>query len=335
MVLSDRRKQLLELLRRFGDARILVIGDVMADHYIWGDVDRISPEAPVPVVHVRDEKTLLGGATNVVRNLVSLGAQAEICSVVGNDKNGRYITSQLAELGVAEANLQILEDRHTTVKSRVVAHNQQVVRVDWEKAAPIGRAAVNQILAYVHARLPRIDGIIVSDYGKGVVNKPLLDGLRDLVGPTGKLVAIDPKIENMRYYHGFTTMTPNHHESAQALGVKLRNTDDDIHRAGPKILKRYHLRSLVITRGEKGMSLFDRRGHVADIPTVAKKVYDVTGAGDTVIAALACGLAVGGSLHDAALLANYAAGLVIAEIGTATAAAEQVAAAVRAGKDFE
>jgi D-beta-D-heptose 7-phosphate kinase/D-beta-D-heptose 1-phosphate adenosyltransferase len=335
MTLPERKKRLLALLRRFAGARIMVIGDVMADHYIWGDVERISPEAPVPVVHVREEKTLLGGATNVVRNVVALGAQAEVCSVIGDDRNGRYIREQLAELGVNEAHLRVADDRHTTVKSRVIAHNQQVVRVDWETAGPIGAALVRDMLDHVRERLPRVDAIIISDYGKGVVNKLLLDGLREIAVPAGKLVAIDPKIENMRHYHGFTTMTPNHHESAHALGIKLRNDDGEIHRAGPKILKRFRLQSLVITRGEKGMSLFDRRGHVADIPTVAKEVYDVTGAGDTVIAALTCGLAVGGSLHDAALIANFAAGIVIAEVGTAAASHAEVAAAIRATKDLK
>jgi len=334
MALNERKKRLLNLLRQFDGARIMVIGDVMADHYIWGDVERISPEAPVPVVHVREEKTLLGGATNVVRNIVALGAQAEILAVVGDDRNGRYIREQLDELGVTEARLHVAEDRHTTVKARVIAHGQQVVRVDWEEVAPLNRALVDEMLAQVRARLPHIDAIIVSDYGKGVINKPLLDGLRDLAVPAGKMVAIDPKIENMRHYHGFTTMTPNHHESGHALGIKLNNTDEDIHRAGPKILRRYRLQSLVITRGEKGMSLFDRKGHVVDIPTVAKEVYDVTGAGDTVIAALTCGLAVGGSLRDAALIANFAAGIVIAEIGTATASAAEVAAAVRAAGEL-
>jgi len=334
MTLSERKKKLLARLKAFGELRVLVVGDVMADHYLWGDVERISPEAPVPVVHVRDEETKLGGATNVASNLHTLGAAVDVCAVVGDDDEGRLIREQLAGMGVDGGGLLVSKERHTTRKTRVIAHNQQVVRVDWEKTAPLSAAMTDRMLARIREQLPKLDAVIVSDYGKGVVNKRLLDGLREMV-KKGLIVAVDPKIHNMRYYHGLTTMTPNHHESAQALGIKLDNVDEQIHRAGVKILKRYRLKSLVITRGEEGMSLFEKSKHQVDIPTVAKEVYDVTGAGDTVIAALTCGLAAGANLHQAAQIANFAAGVVIAEVGTASAEQRQVAAAIRGAKDLQ
>lgn len=334
MTVTEKKKRLLGLLNDLSKARIMVIGDVMADHYLWGEVERISPEAPVPVVHVQKDQTLLGGAANVVNNLRGLGCQVQLCGIVGNDEQGQRISEQLADLDVDDSCLLVVEDRHTTVKSRVIAHNQQVVRVDWEKSAPISRRHIRWMLERIEERLGELDGIIISDYGKGVVNKALLDGLRAKAVPAGVKIAVDPKIQNMRHYHGFYTMTPNHHESGQVLGMKLSNTDQDIHRAGKKIIKRYRLQSLVITRGEEGMSLFENGDHVTDIPTVAKEVYDVTGAGDTVIAALSCGLAVGGSLYEAAQIANFSAGVVIAEVGTAAVKAKRVAEAIRAAKDI-
>jgi len=328
------KQHLLARLKNYSSARILVLGDVMADHYLWGAVERISPEAPVPVVQVQREDFRLGGAANVACNLHALGAQVRLCAIVGDDEPGRLIKQMLRGLEVGVNGLLETKQRRTTVKTRVVAHNQQVVRVDWEHTAVLAADLRERILIDIRQSLPEINGIIVSDYGKGVVGKALLDAVRRLTAKEGIPVVIDPKIRNIKYYHDFTSMTPNHHETAQALGIKLENTDAQVHRAGKKLLRKLRLKSLVVTRGEEGMSLFHDTGQVIDIPTVAKEVYDVTGAGDTVISAIACGLATGASLHAAALIANFAAGIVIGEIGTASATMAQVAAAIRGSKDL-
>ena len=335
MTLTERKQRLIDTLKRFPSARIMVVGDVMADHYIWGEVERISPEAPVPVVHVRREETLLGGAANVVSNLAALDARVELCSLVGLDAYGELIHEELRMHKVPTDGLIVNKKRKTILKTRVIAHGQQVVRVDWEDTTPIGSRLTRQLLAHIESRAGDLDAVIISDYGKGVINKALLDGLRTLMKTHNMIVAVDPKIQNMRHYHGFTTMTPNHHESGQALGLKLNNVDKEIHGAGRQILKRYRLQSLVITRGEEGMSLFENGAHVMDIPTVAKEVYDVTGAGDTVISALTCGLAVGAMLHEAATIANFAAGIVIAEVGTASAPRTEVINVIRKAKDLK
>ncbi len=331
MTLAKRKKRLLEIVKKFRGARILVLGDVMADQYLWGDVDRISPEAPVPVVRVQRMEYLLGGAANVAGNLHALGAQVALCSVIGEDEAGEKLMGMLAGIGIDDG-LITAKDRRTTIKIRVVAHSQQVVRVDWENPEFVGAKCRRKMIENLKTLLPGLDAIIVSDYGKGVVDKPLLDELRKLSRKHGVLVAVDPKIRNMANYRGFTTMTPNHQEVGEAIGVKLANTDDVIHAAGRRLRRKLRLESLVVTRGEEGMSLFAEGDEVIDIPTVAREAYDVTGAGDTVIAALTCGLAAGGSLHEAALIANFAAGLVIAEVGTASATAGEVTAAIRVAK---
>lgn len=332
MTLSDQKKRLLDIIRRFSSARVMVVGDVMADHYVWGEVERISPEAPVPVVRVAREEVLLGGAANVAANLQALGAQARLLGIVGQDDRAAQLRGILAAAGIDSTMLLGLVERPTIVKTRVIAHNQQVVRVDWEHDEPLKVKHRKLLLEMLAAQAPHLDAVIVSDYGKGVIDKSLLDQLRRLSRRHGVTVAVDPKIRNMPHYHGFTTMTPNHHETGQALGIKLANRNAEVHQAGRRLRKKLRLDSLVVTRGEGGMSLFFGENEVVDIPTVAREVYDVTGAGDTVIAALTCGLAVGAGLHEAAQIANHAAGLVIAEIGTASAAAAEVARAIRGAR---
>jgi len=334
MTLSDRKKRLLEIIGRFHKARVLVVGDVMADHYVWGEVERISPEAPVPVVRVIREEVLLGGAANVADNLKALGAEALLLGIVGQDESAEQLRDILAAKQIDSSTLLGLADRPTIVKTRVIAHHQQVVRVDRERDEPLKIKNRQKLLDVLTDRAPKLDAVIVSDYGKSVIDKTLLDHLRRLSRKHGVTVAVDPKIRNMPYYRGFSTMTPNHHETGQALGIKLINRSEDVHRAGLRLRKKLHLESLVITRGEEGMSLFFGENEVIDIPTVAREVYDVTGAGDTVIAALTCGLAVGAGLHEAAQIANHAAGLVIAEIGTASAAAAAVARAIRGAREL-
>lgn len=332
MTLSERKKRLAEILRQFARARVLVIGDVMADHYVWGEVMRISPEAPVPVVRVKREEILLGGAANVANNLRALGAQAALGGVIGDDAIGNHLRNLMHDREVDTASLLADAGRPTIIKTRVIASNQQVVRVDWETVDPLVTTQRRQLLTAIAAKSPELDAIIVSDYAKGIIDKELLDGLRRLQQRRRIPVIIDPKIRNMSAYRGFTCMTPNHHELGEALGARLENTSDAIHDAGRRLRRKLKLECLVVTRGEEGMALFFGDDRVVDIPTVAREVFDVTGAGDTVIAALTCGLAVGASLHDAALIANFAAGLVIAEVGTARATAAEVRTAIKQAK---
>jgi D-beta-D-heptose 7-phosphate kinase/D-beta-D-heptose 1-phosphate adenosyltransferase len=332
MSLVDQRRRLLDLLKKYADARVLVLGDVMADHYVWGDVARISPEAPVPVVRVRREELRLGGAANVANNLRALGAKVALCGVIGDDETGRQLRRRLWDIQVDDACVLADPERRTTVKARVIAQHQQVTRVDWESDGQLQPRERRRILDYLAAQMPKTDAVIVSDYAKGLIGKELLDGLRRLAAKRRTPVAVDPKIRNMPFYRGFTTMTPNHHETGEMLGVRLPNTNEAVHPAGRKLRKKLRLDSLVVTRGEEGMTLFFGEDEALDLPTVAREVYDVTGAGDTVIAALTCGLAVGATLHDAASIANFAAGIVIAEVGTACATAAQTAKAIREAK---
>ncbi|MDP8224957.1 MAG: D-glycero-beta-D-manno-heptose-7-phosphate kinase [Candidatus Lernaella stagnicola] len=331
MTLTERKKHLQQIVKRFGDARVLVIGDVMADQYVWGDVERISPEAPVPVVRVKRVGHMLGGAANVADNLRKLGVRVSLCGVIGNDETGAKVRDMLAGVEI-ERGLLVSKERDTTVKMRVVAHNQQVVRIDTENPETIGGRYRKRIVEAFKAMMPELDAVIVSDYGKGVIDKNLLDELRKAARKYGVRVAVDPKIRNMAHYRAFTTMTPNHHETGEALGIKLTNVDKEIHAAGRRLRRKLRLESLVVTRGEEGMSLFFGDDKIIDIPTMAREVYDVTGAGDTVIATLTCALAVGANLHDAALIANFAAGLVIAEVGAASVSGKQLQAAIRTAK---
>jgi D-beta-D-heptose 7-phosphate kinase/D-beta-D-heptose 1-phosphate adenosyltransferase len=329
MTAAEQKKRLLALLNRYRGARLLVVGDAMVDRYVWGDVARISPEAPVPIVRIRREEMRLGGAANVASNLRALGASAAICAAVGVDEPGRLLRARLRDHAIDDACLLAVPERRTVVKERVIAQHQQIVRVDWDDDQPLPARDRRRMLDFLEAAMPQIDGVIVSDYAKGVIGKELLDGLRRLAAARGTPVIVDPKIRNMPYYRGFTSMTPNHHETGEMLGVRLANTDAAIHPAGRRLRKKLKLESLVVTRGEEGMTLFFADDTAVNLPTAAQRVFDVTGAGDTVIAALGCGLGVGASLHDAALIANFAAGIVVAEVGAAAAPAAKIAEAIR------
>jgi D-beta-D-heptose 7-phosphate kinase/D-beta-D-heptose 1-phosphate adenosyltransferase len=332
MNLRERKKRLSALLKRYAGARMLVIGDAMVDRYIWGDVARISPEAPVPIVRVTREELRLGGAANVASNLRALGASVSLCALVGDDEPGRELRARLTGVAVDDCCLFTAAGRRTVVKERVIAQHQQVVRVDWDDDRPPAPRDRRQMIDFLAAAMPATDGVVVSDYAKGAIGKELLDALRRLAASRRVPVVVDPKIRNAHHYRGFASMTPNHHEAGEMLGVRLPNTNEAIHPAGRRLRKKLRLDTLVITRGEEGMTLFFEDESVVDLPTVAREVYDVTGAGDTVIAALGCGLAVGGSLLDAARIANYAAGIVIAEVGAASAPAAKIAEAIREAK---
>jgi len=305
----------------------MVIGDLMLDVFVWGEVQRISPEAPVPVVDVREETRLLGGSANVVHNVASLGAKAMVSGVVGNDPGGRELVRLLRRAGVSTEGVVVEEGRPTTMKTRVIARNQQVVRFDREERRPVEHDTMEHIVRYLGDNLGRVDAIILSDYAKGVITPEFMDRTRSLKAASRVPVIVDPKVQNAAMYRGVTLITPNHHEAARMAGIEIQD-EEGLRTAAGILLDRLECESVLITRGKDGMSLFYRDGVMASIPTVARRVFDVTGAGDTVIATLALGMAAGLSTTDAALLANLAAGIVVGEVGTAAVNRERLALAL-------
>jgi len=308
-----RLKQLFHDLPR---GNVLVYGDVMIDQYLWGKVDRISPEAPVPVVEVESETLQLGGAANVARNISALGCNVELVGLVGDDDNATRLKHLLEREGIRNYQLVSDQKRPTTVKTRVIAHNQQVVRADRESRAEIDGYTENEMVSYIESRLPETQCLLISDYGKGVITLPLLQRIVPLARKRNRFIAVDPKESHFRNYRQVSVITPNEHEAAFAAGQRIRD-DESLQAVGWGLLKELELDSILITLGARGMALFEKDGSFNHLPTVAKKVYDVTGAGDTVIAVLTAMMAAGASKLEAAFIANQAAGIVVGYIGTA------------------
>jgi len=315
---------------RFPSCRLLVVGDIMLDEYVWGDVKRISPEAPVPVVAVIRDTRTLGGAANVALNVASLGAGVDIAGLVGSDPAGREITRMLRTRGIGAAGLVVDPDRPTTVKTRVIAHQQQVVRVDREKKERPADKARNALKTRVLAALDRADGVVLSDYRKGALSRELVEEVAAAAKSRGVFVAVDPKQTDFVYYRGCTVITPNKAEAEAALGGRELKGDLEIWKGGKALLRKTGANAILVTRGEEGMSLVERgRRTFFHIPAQGRQVFDVTGAGDTVIGTLATGLGAGAPLRDAALLANVAAGVVVGEVGTAPITVEKLSLALR------
>ncbi|MBW2357783.1 MAG: D-glycero-beta-D-manno-heptose-7-phosphate kinase [Deltaproteobacteria bacterium] len=321
-----KAKLMKEYIDRFPKARVLVIGDIIMDEYVWGDVSRISPEAPVPVVEVKRETKMLGGAANVINNMTTLGAKPILCGVIGKDITGEIILNNIQKMGLRTDGIVVEKDRPTSIKTRVVARNQQVVRFDRESRKDIRSESIKEILNFIGRNLDNLDAVVVSDYGKGVVSAPLMKELRGLVHsvPDGSvIIAVDPKTGNFEYYHGVDVITPNHHEAGAFCRFEILD-EEMLNRAGKQIISELTCRSVLITQGRDGMTLFENSGEITHIPTVAKKVFDVTGAGDTVIGTFSLGLASGLDLKSAAILSNFAAGIVVGEVGTSTVSAEDL-----------
>jgi D-glycero-beta-D-manno-heptose-7-phosphate kinase len=319
------KEEIIQFIKGFSSTKILVVGDIMVDEYIWGGVERISPEAPVPVVTVDYETTILGGAANVVNNLYTLGARAHICGVTGDDEIARVVTKLLLRQNIETDGVIVDFNRRTTLKTRVIAQNQQVVRVDREDTKPISRDIVEKLVEFLHYKIPQVDGVIISDYGKGVVTGELIQEVVRLSREHSKICTVDPKVSHFDLYAGITVITPNHVEAGMALGNRQLRTIEEVHQAALDLRDRVGCEAVLITFGAKGMCLLDRQGDFLHIDTVAKKVFDVTGAGDTVISTLTLALAAGASMRLAAYLANAAAGVVVREFGTATVSQEQLA----------
>jgi D-beta-D-heptose 7-phosphate kinase/D-beta-D-heptose 1-phosphate adenosyltransferase len=311
------------LLQRFATTTILVLGDIMIDEFIWGTVSRISPEAPVPVVAVTDDTRLLGGAANVVHNVQSLGGQILLAGVIGDDPEGVVLTDLLRRKGIPLDGVITEAGRPTTVKTRIIAHSQQVVRFDREEVTAIDAHSRERLLAYIRGHWDEFEAIIISDYGKGVITPEIMHSLADRAKNDGKVVAVDPKMSNFDLYRGVTLVTPNSME-AEAVAGKSIGDEASLLDMGRLLLRRFSSKAVLVTRGEKGMVLFEDDGTITRVPTVAKEVFDVTGAGDTVISTMALALAAGSDFPQAAVLANYAAGIVVGKVGTATVTPEEL-----------
>lgn len=300
----------------------------MVDEYLWGSVSRLSPEAPVPVVEVKADSCRLGGAANVAANIRSLGARALLVGVVGNDPPAERLLDQLEAAGIKSDGVVVDRTRPTTIKTRVVAGSQQIVRFDRESMLDLSKEATDRLLELATERLKDADGLLISDYAKGVISKRVARQILPLARRRKKFIIVDPKVQHLHLYKGATVLTPNHHEAAAFARLPLRG-EQDLLAAGRELFRKAGAGAVLVTRGEQGMALFEDT-RVTHIPAVAKEVYDVTGAGDTVIAALGLALASGAPLHEAAVIANHAAGVVVGKSGTATVSRQELLDALKA-----
>ncbi len=312
-------------MRKYASLRpsVLVVGDLMIDHYLWGKTERISPEAPVPVIDVQNESEVLGGAGNVVNNLIALGADVSVASAIGEDENGKRLSKMLGALGVGTDALIADRERKTTRKSRVIASQQQVVRFDSESRQEITKETEDKILSSVQRQLLTTDIILLSDYGKGVLSERLTRQIIKMARASGVRVLVDPKGRDYSKYSGATLVTPNRKEASEATGIPIVDKST-LEEAGFKLKNELGLDMAMITLSEEGMAIFDET--MRTIPTVAKEVYDVTGAGDTVLSTLGFVLACGGDIDEAARIANAAAAVVVGKLGSATASWDEIIA---------
>ena len=317
------RLELESVLNRFGNLRALVVGDLMLDEYLWGKTERISPEAPVQVVDVAGEEVRLGGAGNVISNLMAMGCQVHAASILGDDADGRQLMTLLRKRGVDTEGVFLAPDRTTTRKTRILASNQQMMRIDRESNGPIALEQEKKIAAYLRRVADNFQVILVSDYLKGVLTESLLQEIISVGRQSGVPVVVDPKGADYGKYRGATLLTPNRKEALSAAGIPP-GSEESLRRSGRLLREDLNLEALVLTRSEEGMTLFFRDGREEDLPTQAREVFDVTGAGDTVLAFLGAGLGAGMPIAEAARLANLAAGIVVGKVGASTVAAEEI-----------
>ncbi len=319
------------IIARFAGRRILVLGDLMLDRYLWGRVDRISPEAPVPVVEVERETFTLGGAGNVAANLQALGAEPVLVGVVGEDDDGGRLMETLRQRGVPIGGVVRDPSRPTTVKTRIIAHAQQVVRADRESRADLEGGALAELSDRLEAEITRCEGIIVSDYGKGVITGRSLERALGLARARKLAVSVDPKESHIDAYRSVSILTPNQHEAGYMQGRRILD-DAGLKEVGWGLQKRLDAEAVLVTRGPEGMSLFEKSGRYTHLPTAAREVYDVTGAGDTVVSVVALALSAGADYPNASYLSNHAAGVVIREVGTAVCTPAQLEASLADGR---
>jgi len=325
---SQGFNKLKNIISNFKKASVLVIGDLILDEFIWGDVSRISPEAPVPVVWVKKESFMPGGASNVANNLRSLGANVHLAGVIGNDEHGAILKGQLDDKGIDTAGILIDESRPTILKTRVVAHHQQVVRIDKEKTEQLSDKMIARMVDYIKVVMRKIDAVIIEDYGKGVITPALLRKIVPLAKLNKKVISVDPKEEHFRYYKGISVITPNNQEASKAVGFAIQD-DATLKRAGLTLLNKLNCKIALVTLGENGMAVFQKGKPMKHIPTVAQEVFDVSGAGDTVIASYTLSLASGADPIQAAHIANCAAGIVVGKVGIAVVSPDELLVRVK------
>lgn len=321
MIKIDPQK-MKHYIKGFRSKRVLVLGDLMMDKYIWGEVSRISPEAPIPVVVAKNDTSSLGGAGNVGHNLHSLGAFPILTGIVGRDREG----DRIRKIAADSRGIFTSKKRPTTVKTRIIAHHQHVVRVDTEEKKPISLRLEDKIFRFIQQE--KFDALIISDYNKGIISESLLQKTLPFAEQNDIPVCVDPKVEHFLSFSPVTLITPNHLEAERIVHHACRS-DQDIEKAGETIFKKISTKFLIIKRGEQGLSVFERGKRPVHVPTLAKEVYDVTGAGDTVIAVSSLALLAGASIQEAAMLANIAAGIVVGKLGTATLTAAELTAALK------
>ena len=317
------KKRSLEIIDNLPRSKVLVVGDLMVDQFIWGNVSRISPEAPVPVVEVTSENFLLGGSANVSNNIFSMGGKVCVTGIIGSDDMGRLLIRNFREMNVDTSGIIVEHNRTTTIKTRIIARSQQVVRFDRENKNSVSLNSVEKMIEYIERIRDNLGAVVISDYSKGIISEKLLKGIRDVTSGRDIIVCIDPKQNDFSLYQGFDVITPNHHEAGSALGMEIV-CEDDLIKNGKSLLERFGFKAVLITRGEEGMSLFENSGSVTHIPAVAREVFDVTGAGDTVVGVFALCMAAGATFKEAAVLANHAAGIVVGKVGTATVSQEEL-----------
>lgn len=322
------------LIGSMSGRRIAVVGDLMLDRYMWGSVSRISPEAPVPVIDLEKEQMRLGGAANVAKNVKSLGGEPLLLGVIGDDNSGRQLLEIVRESGSGTDGIIVDGSRPTTVKTRVIAHDQHVVRIDRESRTDISPEVLTQAIGVLRDRIDDVDGIILEDYNKGVIVKDLIREVIDLANRHGKVITVDPKFNNFFAYSNVTVFKPNRKEAEEVLGVRLHERQD-IEAAGRSLLRKLNASNVLLTLGDQGMMLFEKDGSVAHVPTKARNVADVSGAGDTVISTLTMALCGGAAIREAALLANFAGGIVCGYVGIVPINREELRTTVLADMDHQ
>jgi len=314
------KEKLIEIVKRFHEKTVLVIGDLMLDKYIWGRVNRISPEAPVQVVNVKKESFAAGGSANVAMNLSALGGKTDVVGVVGKDESNKQLISMLNEKKIKTEGVIIDDKKPTTQKIRIIGQNQQLLRVDYEDREYLNKDDENRVMKYIKKIIKDIDIIIISDYAKGSITESFMNELKTAANEHDKKIIVDPKPKHTAFYEGVYLVTPNNNEACEMAGIEKNNhcLEDVGKELGAKMNT-----NILITRGEKGMTLIENN-NVTNIPTKAKEVYDVTGAGDTVVAALALSIASGATPEQAAVIANHAAGIAVGKVGTTTVGSDEL-----------
>lgn len=316
-------ERLASIVHQFDRARVLVIGDLILDEFIWGHVSRISPEAPIPVVLEKSKSFMPGGACNVANNIVALDGQSSVVGVIGTEGLGRLLLDLLRERRIDVRGILKDSSRPTTFKTRVIAHHQQVVRIDREKMHAISPLIHKRMLGFIQKNISKFDALCIEDYGKGVITPKLVKEIVRLARREKKVITVDPKEGHLLYYRNVTSMTPNHHEASGLSNIPIHN-DVSLKKAGDYLMRELRTENLIITLGENGMCLFQKGKKPVKIATLAKDVFDVSGAGDTVIGTYTMALALGAQPIEAAYLANCAAGIVVGKVGTATVTRDEL-----------